>query len=181
MVSPARSALGAGVCYRYIPVAVDMISSRSEFYTAYTPYQPEISQGTLTAIFEFQSYITDLTGMGASNASLYDGATALAESLQMAKRISAKKSDRFVIVGAIPPQYREVLDTYNQGYGFQLDYFDAVPDVRLGEDICAMVLMLPDFWKDTGLFSSLIRLKQWRLGDLWRTQSLGISALQDSR
>ncbi|MEK6557397.1 MAG: aminomethyl-transferring glycine dehydrogenase subunit GcvPA, partial [Candidatus Margulisiibacteriota bacterium] len=166
VVSPARSALGAGVCYRYIPVAVDMISSRSEFYTAYTPYQPEISQGTLTAIFEFQSYITDLTGMGASNASLYDGATALAESLQMAKRISAKKSDRFVIVGAIPPQYREVLDTYNQGYGFQLDYFDAVPDVRLGEDICAMVLMLPDFFGRIQDYSALI--------DSAKTMAIGV-------
>jgi len=102
--------LGGGVYRHYIPAALDALSSRQEFLTAYTPYQPEISQGTLQAIFEFQSMMARLTGMDAANASMYDGATALAEAALMALR--AKPLRRIVVTRSTTPSYRAVLRTY---------------------------------------------------------------------
>ncbi|MDD5456009.1 MAG: aminomethyl-transferring glycine dehydrogenase subunit GcvPA [Candidatus Margulisbacteria bacterium] len=144
--SPDQNFLGAGVYYRYIPAAVDYLASRSEYYTAYTPYQPEISQGTLTAIFEFQTYMSELTGMEISNASLYDGATAMAESLQMAARISAREKHKFAVIGAISPFYKEVLNTYNAGYGFDIEYFEDIKTVQINKELTAVVCMYPDFF-----------------------------------
>ena len=106
--------LGAGAYNHYIPAAVDTILRRSEFYTAYTPYQPEISQGTLQSIFEYQSLIVALTGMEVSNASHYDGATAVAESVAMANAQFHGKRAKVVISPAVHPQYRQTLRTYVQ-------------------------------------------------------------------
>jgi glycine dehydrogenase subunit 1 len=112
--------LGAGAYNHYIPAVVDHMLRRGEFFTAYTPYQPEISQGTLQAIFEYQSMICTLTGMEVANASHYDGATALAEAVVMALNVKRGRRKGIVLSGSIHPQYRDVVHTYTQGMGLNI-------------------------------------------------------------
>src|SRR5436190_18256034 len=125
--------LGAGVYRHHIPVIVDALISRSEFYTAYTPYQAEIAQGTLQAIFEFQTYMTQLTGMEVANASLYDGSTGLAEAVLMAQRVT--KKSKFLIAKTVHPEYRAVVDTYAKNLGLHIEFVDYTPDGRIDLDI----------------------------------------------
>src|SRR5438067_7151873 len=110
--------LGAGVYYHYRPVIIDSLISRGEFLTAYTPYQAEISQGTLQSIFEFQTMICELTGMEVANASMYDGSTAAAEAVMMAVRLTGRRS--VVVARSVHPEYREVLATYAFHQGMPL-------------------------------------------------------------
>src|SRR5437879_7177287 len=118
--------VGAGIYRHYIPIIIDALISRSEFYTAYTPYQAEIAQGTLQAIFEFQTYIAQLTGMEVANASLYDGSTGLAEAVLMGQRITRK--NKFLVARTVHPEYRAVVDTYVKNLGIQMELIDYTAD-----------------------------------------------------
>src|SRR5579862_7712694 len=118
------SFLGAGVYQHYRPVLVDTVVSRGEFLTSYTPYQAEISQGTLTTIFEFQTMICQLTGMEVANASMYDGSTALTEAAMMAMRVTGR--DRILVARTVHPEYREVLATYARHQGMPVAEFEYV-------------------------------------------------------
>lgn len=147
------SFLGAGAYQHYIPTVVDHIISRSEFFTAYTPYQPEISQGTLQAIFEFQTLVCQLTGMEVANASMYDGSTALAEAVLMAERVTKRR--KVVACGAIHPEYLEVIDTYVQHAGIELVHAETDPKTGqapdniaelLDDKTAALVVQSPNFF-----------------------------------
>lgn len=147
------SFLGAGAYHHYIPAGVDSILRRGEYYTAYTPYQPEISQGTLQAIFEYQSLIVALTGMEVSNASHYDGATALAEAVNMSRAIHRGARNKIILSPGIHPQYREVVHTYEDGgdlqfIGEDLD-LSAGPDALIDlidEHTGLVCVAYPDFF-----------------------------------
>jgi len=114
-----QSFLGAGAYSHFIPVIIDSLISRAEFFTAYTPYQPELSQGTLQYTFEFQTMICQLTGMEVANSSLYDGSTAVAEAVLMANRVTRRS--RFVIADTVHPQYREVVTAYTKHLGLTIE------------------------------------------------------------
>src|SRR5579871_3106580 len=120
------SFLGAGVYSHFRPVLVDTVAERGEFLTSYTPYQAEIAQGTLMAIFEFQTMICQLTGMEVANASMYDGSTALAEAAMMAARATGK--GRLLVARSVHPEYREVLRTYARNQGMPLEEFGYLED-----------------------------------------------------
>lgn len=148
--------LGAGAYHHYIPAAVDMLLRRGEFYTAYTPYQPEISQGTLQAVFEFQTLIANLTGMDVSNASHYDGATATAEAGIMAYHNYRGKRPKILLSGSVNPHNREVLCSYLCGFeNIEIETaglenpLQTSPDelIRLvDEDTSLVVVQYPDFF-----------------------------------
>src|SRR6185436_10572633 len=145
--------LGAGVYRHHIPVIVYALISRSEFYTAYTPYQAEIAQGTLQAIFEFQTYMTQLTGMDVANASLYDGSTAVTEAMLMAHRVT--KRDRLLVARTVHPEYRAVMATYAQNLGLDIHTIDYTPtgrldlaqlDGALNDTVAGVVVQSPNFF-----------------------------------
>ncbi len=121
--------LGAGAYHHYRPVVIDSLISRGEFFTAYTPYQPEIAQGTLQAIFEFQTMICELTGMEVANASMYDGSTGAAEALLMAARVTGRSGA--VVARTVHPEYREVIRTYTQHRGFPIAEFGYLENGRV--------------------------------------------------
>jgi len=146
------SFLGAGCYHHFIPATVDAVISRSEFYTSYTPYQPEVSQGNLQAIFEYQSMLCELTGMDTVNASVYDGATALAESALMSVRINNKT--KVVLSKTVHPQYREVVHTYCSAAGLSVQEVRTVNgctdpaalDKLVDADTACVLVQSPNFF-----------------------------------
>lgn len=156
--------LGGGIYDHYVPSVVGNLLSRSEFVTAYTPYQPEISQGTLTAMFEFQTYVCELTGMDIANASMYDGATAMAEAVLMAERI--RKRGAVAVPRSLFSHVRRALDTYCWATDIEIHEIDYLPDgtVDLGslpEQLSAVVIQTPNAF---GVIESLAGVKD-RIGD----------------
>jgi glycine cleavage system P protein (glycine dehydrogenase) subunit 1 len=152
--------IGGGVYRHHIPAAVDHLIQRGEFLTSYTPYQPEISQGTLQYLFEFQTQVASLTGMELANASLYDGATACAEAVMMANRVTGRR--RAVLSGGLHPHYREVCQTYAGFVGFEL----LAPELARDEDLARLVdrdtscvvVQNPDFFGEVRDYSGLARI-----------------------
>ena len=148
------SFLGAGVYYHYRPVLVDVVLSRGEFLTSYTPYQSEISQGTLTTIFEFQTLMCQLTGMEVANASMYDGSTAVPEAALMAMRLTRR--ERVVAARTLHPEYREVLRTYGRSQGVEIEEFGYDDELgsadledlaaRVDDRTAAVILQQPNFF-----------------------------------
>jgi len=158
--------LGAGSYYHYVPSVVQHVIGRSEFYTAYTPYQPEVSQGTLQTIFEYQSMICGLTGMDVSNASHYDGATAMAEAVIMAMSVTRGKRRKAVISPTVHPEYRQVVRTYTQGMGVQIvgdEERGAGPAAlahRIDAETACVIVQVPDFYGQMEAPSALAALAE---------------------
>jgi len=149
---------GGGNYNHHIPSTVNAVTSRGEFSTAYTPYQPEISQGTLQAIFEYQSMICELTGMDVSNASMYDGATSLAEAMILASRIKGKK--QVLVSQALNPFYREVLKTYaraNEIRILEIDIKNGLTSDFNTEGSSAIIIQNPNFF---GLIEDLDEIRK---------------------
>jgi glycine dehydrogenase subunit 1 len=152
-VDPSLSFLGAGTYHHFRPATVDYVLSRGEFYTSYTQYQPEVSQGMLQALFEYQTMICQLTGMEVSNASHYDGATALAEAVLLALNVAGGKRDKVILSPAIHPQYRAVVRTYLRGTQVAMlsgdqDATNNLDHLRslLDRDTAALVIQNPNFF-----------------------------------
>ena len=159
------SFLGAGAYHHFVPSVVDHMLRRGEFYTAYTPYQPEISQGTLQSIFEYQSLMCTLTGMDVSNASHYDGATATAEAVNLAYAQFRGKRKKIVMSPTVHPQYREVIRTYSQGMELEEVGDDVSADLEAGpealmslvdDNTMLIVVQYPDFFGRIHDYTKLI-------------------------
>ncbi len=163
------SFLGAGVYHHYRPVLVDAVVSRGEFLTSYTPYQAEISQGTLTSIFEFQTMVCQLTGMDVANASMYDGSSAVPEAAMMAVRVTRR--DKVLIARTVHPEYREVLRTATQHQGIPVEELGYAKNGRLDLDdlkkklddkTAAVIVQTPNFFgllEQVGELSSIVSAK----------------------
>ena len=145
------SFLGGGVYNKFIPAAIAQVAQRFEFLTAYTPYQPEISQGTLQVMYEFQTIICRLTGMDVSNASVYDGATACAEALSMAVRL--KKKSKVLVSDKLNPEYKQVIKTYMWAANIELDWFETLPENTA--DYSAVLIQNPDFYGEVTKLPSI--------------------------
>lgn len=153
------SFLGAGAYRHHVPASVDQLIMRGEFLTSYTPYQPEVSQGTLQYLFEFQTQVAMLTGMDIANASMYDGATACAEAVMMANRVT--KRGRAILSGNLHPHYREVVETMGRLTGFTIDARTASPkavealDLLIDDQTSCVVVQNPDLFGNLHDYTAL--------------------------
>ena len=168
------SFLGAGVYNHLRSVVTDSLIQRGEFLTSYTPYQAEISQGTLQAIFEFQTLMCQLTGMEVANASMWDGSTATTEAVLMAERLTGRH--RVVVARSLHPEYRQVLDTYTRNLGLRIDEIGFTSagqvdanrlEAAINSETAAVVVQSPNF------FGVLEQIPRWRL---WRTRKARCSS-----
>ena len=158
--------LGGGAYDHYVPKVVDFIASRSEFYTAYTPYQPEVSQGTLQYLYEFQTMICELSGMDVSNASLYDGASAVAEACSMC--ISYNKKRKILLSSSVNPNYIDVVKTYFSNNNIDIEFIntkDGVTDFNelnklLNDDVSCLVIQSPNYFGILEDWKTFSKLKQ---------------------
>lgn len=144
------SFLGGGIYNKFVPACISQVASRFEFNTAYTPYQPEISQGTLQVMYEFQTMICRLTGMDIANATVYDGGTACAESILMACRISKKY--RACVFNSLNPEYKKIIKTYTDSQSIEVDWVDDLPENT--SDYACVLIQTPDY------FGEIIEPKQ---------------------
>ena len=161
--------LGAGAYSHYRPVVIDSLVSRGEFFTAYTPYQPEIAQGTLQSIFEFQTMICELTGMDVANASMYDGSTGAAEALMMAARVTGRS--KCAVASTVHPEYREVITTYSRYQGMPITTFGYAKngrvdldtlDMALDDDTAGVLIQSPNFFgtiEDVAALADIVHSK----------------------
>ena len=133
---------GGGIYNKFVPACISQVASRFEFNTAYTPYQPEISQGTLQVMYEFQTMICRLTGMDIANATVYDAGTACAEAILMACRIS--KKFKACVLNSINPEYRKIIETYTYSQNIGIDWVDVIPS-NVSEYACVLV-QTPDYY-----------------------------------
>jgi glycine dehydrogenase subunit 1 len=182
---PGISFLGGGVYDHYVPAIIGALISRSEFYTAYTPYQPEVSQGTLQSIYEFQSLICELTGMDVTNASMYEGGSALAEAMLLACNHTRK--NKVLIAGSLNPRYKELLGTYINHNDIQItelpvsDFLTDMGDLQktLGDDHAAVILQHPNYFgslEDVRAAGEIIKEKNALFICYYDPISLGILA-----
>lgn len=136
------SFLGGGIYNKFVPACINQVASRFEFNTAYTPYQPEISQGTLQIMYEFQTMICRLTGMDISNATVYDAGTACAEAILMACRISKKY--KVCVLNSLNPEYKRVIETYTNSQGIEVDWVDEIPQAT--KDYAGVLVQTPNYY-----------------------------------
>ena len=136
------SFLGGGIYNKFVPACINQVASRFEFNTAYTPYQPEISQGTLQVMYEFQTMICRLTGMDISNATVYDAGTACAEAILMACRISKKY--KVCVLNSLNPEYKSVIETYTNSQGIEVDWVDEIPQAT--KDYAGVLVQPPNYY-----------------------------------
>lgn len=165
---------GGGAYDHFVPSVVWALAGRSEFYTSYTPYQPELSQGVLQALFEFQSMICELTGMEVSNASLYDGATALVEAVNMAR---SGGRQRVLVSGSVDGRYLDTLRTFARGAGYPVEVFEEEPSV--GPDVAAVVVQHPNglgLLEDVRAMSDVAHASGAKLIQVFDPTSLGVLA-----
>ena len=145
------SFLGGGVYNKFIPAGVNYVAGRFEFLTAYTPYQPEISQGTLQIIYEYQTMISRLTGMDIANASMYDGGSACAEAVLMSHRIAKGKKNKALVSNKLNPEYKEVIKTYTWAQGIEVEWFDEIPENT--SEYCCVLVQYPDYYGEITMLS----------------------------
>lgn len=136
------SFLGGGIYNKFVPACINQVASRFEFNTAYTPYQPEISQGTLQVMYEFQTMICRLTGMDISNATVYDVGTACAEAILMACRISKKY--KVCVLNSLNPEYKRIIETYTNSQGIEVDWVDEIPQAT--KDYAGVLVQTPNYY-----------------------------------
>lgn len=136
------SFLGGGIYNKFVPACINQVASRFEFNTAYTPYQPEISQGTLQVMYEFQTMICRLTGMDISNATVYDAGTACAEAILMACRISKKY--KVCVLNSLNPEYKRIIETYTNSQGIEVNWVDEIPQAT--KDYAGVLVQTPNYY-----------------------------------